>query len=516
MPTGRTSAGFVRSAAEAAVLLAIGVATFREFAAEGYMISTGSMAPTLRGYHRPAECDACGHAFAAGAAAELGLSQTAAASADPSGPAACRCPACGSEVEPDGPITEGDQLLVHRGAFALRDPRRWEVVVFRDWADLSQAFVKRVAGKPGETVEVRRGDVLRDGVLLRKPLSAQTAVAIPVADATKGGRCWDADEGVTGEGTGFAFPASEDWRWVRYRHRVEAGGEHRTSLAVEGPPDVDVRTLSGGRVAYRSAGRGGELVARGAVDAATLSRLLDAGDDPATADALTRLAEESRFAPVTDACGYNAAAADAPQFVVRDLMWRGSVTLSPGSVFRVRLLYGRQPFELVLDADRRRAVLVTPRADGTSGVLREATLPAGELDLTLSTFDRQVLAAVGDRLLFEPLPFGETPLSGLRTRTPLRMAARGGAVSVRDVRLDRDVYYTPKGEGGRRTLAADEFFVLGDNSPVSVDSRVWPGGSVRRSDLLGKPFVVHLPSKRVAGWGDSVRVPDWGRVRLVR
>lgn len=37
-------------------------------------------------------------------------------------------------------------------------------------------------------------------------------------------------------------------------------------------------------------------------------------------------------------------------------------------------------------------------------------------------------------------------------------------------------------------LDADEYFVLGDNSPVSDDSRVWPQPGVKRSAIIGKPL----------------------------
>jgi len=61
---------------------------------------------------------------------------------------------------------------------------------------------------------------------------------------------------------------------------------------------------------------------------------------------------------------------------------------------------------------------------------------------------------------------------------------------------------------------------LGDNSPVSVDSRAWNNPAVPRNSLIGKPLVVHLPSRTgKVSWNGTVhhfRLPDFSRVRLVR
>ena len=70
------------------------------------------------------------------------------------------------------------------------------------------------------------------------------------------------------------------------------------------------------------------------------------------------------------------------------------------------------------------------------------------------------------------------------------------------------------------TLREGEFFVLGDNSPVSNDSRFWNDRPVvRRSQFLGKPFLVHLPGQAYGvrifghelGW-----IPDFREIRYIR
>ena len=68
-------------------------------------------------------------------------------------------------------------------------------------------------------------------------------------------------------------------------------------------------------------------------------------------------------------------------------------------------------------------------------------------------------------------------------------------------------------------MGDDEFFFLGDNSPVSLDSRGWRAPVVPRHLIVGKPIVVHLPSKpgriRIGGREWFFRVPDFSRIRYI-
>jgi signal peptidase I len=60
-------------------------------------------------------------------------------------------------------------------------------------------------------------------------------------------------------------------------------------------------------------------------------------------------------------------------------------------------------------------------------------------------------------------------------------------------------YYYNRGdfavEGERIKVPPDSFFVLGDNSSSSQDSRYW--GFVPRKNLLGKALVIYWPPKRI-------------------
>ena len=58
----------------------------------------------------------------------------------------------------------GDTVLVDKLTYRLRTPRRGEVVVFWPLAASKHPFVKRLAGLPGETIEIRDGRVLVNGI----------------------------------------------------------------------------------------------------------------------------------------------------------------------------------------------------------------------------------------------------------------------------------------------------------------------------------------------------------------
>jgi hypothetical protein len=128
----------------------------------------------------------------------------------------------------------------------------------------------------------------------------------------------------------------------------------------------------------------------------------------------------------------------------------------------------------------------------------------GELLLEVSNFDRQVIVAVNGQPCFEPFEIHEmdsangaleaTVAAGpgqkmdaekaiqiaIKVEQQRRWAlgVRGGTVRIEDLEMFRDVFYTP---GRRRHAVESEFtippncyFVQGDNSPVSSDSRSWP------------------------------------------
>jgi signal peptidase I len=77
----------------------------------------------------------------------------------------------------------GDHVLVNRVTLQLRYPKRGDVVAFRhNLGDMQQTWVKRVIGLPGDTVEIRNGEVILNG----KKLERDRVPAASLADRADG------------------------------------------------------------------------------------------------------------------------------------------------------------------------------------------------------------------------------------------------------------------------------------------------------------------------------------------
>lgn len=63
----------------------------------------------------------------------------------------------GASMEPN--FSNREYLVIDELTYFFREPRRGEVVVFRYPLDRSQYFIKRIVGLPGETVEIRGGEI---------------------------------------------------------------------------------------------------------------------------------------------------------------------------------------------------------------------------------------------------------------------------------------------------------------------------------------------------------------------
>jgi hypothetical protein len=122
------------------------------------------------------------------------------------------------------------------------------------------------------------------------------------------------------------------------------------------------------------------------------------------------------------------------------------------------------------------------------------------------------------------------------------VTAADATVRIADVRVLRDIFYIGadgiSAVGGMIEkprldfpLEADQFFVLGDNSAASKDSRLWlEGHHVDRNLLVGKALTIFWPHAWYPSWAVPVRfrlggnpvelrLPSWpnfGRMGPVR
>ncbi|HUF85072.1 MAG TPA: signal peptidase I [Acidimicrobiia bacterium] len=88
-------------------------------------------------------------------------------------------------------LNVGDRVLVNKLSYRLHDVNRGDIVVFEAPDDPNtdgvKDLVKRVVGLPGETVELRDGQVFVDGSLLEEPYLQQGEVTRPTQNFA--GKC---------------------------------------------------------------------------------------------------------------------------------------------------------------------------------------------------------------------------------------------------------------------------------------------------------------------------------------
>lgn len=559
---------WLRSLADLALLFLMAVMMLRAFLMEGYLISTGSMAPGLLGLHKRVSCPECNFEFAFGVAFDE--------SAEESSPRLSRdyatCPNCGQShiAVAEVPANHGDQLLVHKGVFDFRNPRRWESIVFRNPADPGAAYVKRIIGLPNDELQILNGDVWVNGEIARKSLDTVRDFRIPVFDISHSPHStewrmpwqpvgnWSMDQGVlrcvTNDEPGVV--PEDVVNSLRFRNWRRSGGTH----VVETPlPDEDavkdwqtcLKNLQDRPVSWLTKlqfdAKRQVLRVHGVLPQEMQDQLIADATSDSFRNAVYRLGALSHGAPVTDRYGYNSTVG-VGEFPVHDfqieMMCRWA---EPPKGFEIAIPIDNRVFRFCVDVNTLQARLFE---EGLNAPLAEQDISAShgeitaskQLHLEFSNFDHRLICVLNQKVVFPVLDL--PPVAGVKDigsgfdaeirakqtaesverQSQMEIVVRGGACSFPVLKLYRDVYYTPG--SGRNAIEeplkvpADSYFVQGDNSPVSSDSRNWADPCVPHHLLIGKPFVVHLPSRpgklSVAGWELPIRIPDIDRIRYIQ
>ena len=493
------------------------------------------MAPSLLGYHKRVVCPVCRFPFAYGIVFDK---------PDPKKMHA-KCPNCGqNNIDISGvPRNQGDQLLVLKHAFSFILPDRWEVIVFRNPNNPTQAYVKRVVGLPGEDLLIVDGDIWINGDIARKNLTQQRAIRIPVFDSQfePSDEVWQSRWKADGQWKsstngrfslkqprGVEGTRKESLSWIGYEHWIRSGGEHHSVVPIAAWPS-QVKIPNPIFSPLRFDARRGQLTCQGVMADDLRDSMLSQSKDSAFRDSIWNLYQESHMSPIDDRYGYNRSSVLTEHTSVRDLMVSMQIALNSGrGEMVVRMTDGRNVYDCLFDfgQDELRVMKDVANAEPLIQIPLPKKLLSTNFLFEMSLFDQNLLIAVdGETLVDRPFDSVRNPNSKLiAPRRPVSIAAKGLDVDIRDLRLFRDVFYTSK--SARNGVATsfrsgnDEYFCLGDNSPVSLDSRAWDVAAVNRRMLLGKPILVHLPSKpaklRIGRYESYFRIPDFSRIRYIR
>jgi signal peptidase I len=208
----------------------------------------------------------------------------------------------------------------------------------------------------------------------------------------------------------------------------------------------------------------------------------------------------SKCEPIRDEYAYNAGE-HADSECVHDFLVEADVQLSAGEgTLAFRLCDGHDWVEvrLPVGAVQRCEAFTWPMAEPRNlRKLADAAIGALQVGrryhLEMAFVDRRLTLLLDDRAyLSVDLP--EAKQRGGVVR-PFQMDAGGVQAALASFQLYRDVHYGQQGQqavhGKMVRLGVDQYFVLGDNSPHSEDSRHWPDeGRVAFRNLLG-PLIGH-------------------------
>ena len=570
----------VREAVESIWIAIVLAFVLRAFILEAFVIPTGSMAPRLMGQHWQFDCPACGTHYDCGIntrPSEPPPDLAGKVSGEPG-----VCPNCnyvhhfGSEW-----AFSGDRVLVLKYLYRFLEPKPWDVIVFKNPQDNDQNYIKRLIGLPGQQIEIVHGDVFYragqdftgDGVIDQADFNDPRARQIPWKILSKSPKTqeamWNDIFNNDFQPDPELYQANMQEPWVplwrvqppgqadgaasiapvgaaREAALLKAGawdltGNGRRVFAFSGSPAPQTLVFAGARdrfypnYAYNSASRSSEqqkFEDRQEITSDLKLAFMYVPKAPDSQVALHLSSIRDHFRAWVSADG--SCRLEHGRLVGRGIQWDEK----PWSFNQISPLEVGKAHQLALvHVDRQVTLWVNGEAVFQT---TEAQYPA----------DRRVLLnELGLLRSISNLPDGEVEVGDPPRHVPepkVDIMAGGGPCELWHVQLSRDAFYTaPLRQGGKgwgtqgnpmvlrkylNNSDLDEFFVMGDNSPFSLDSRLWETqaptlragyrlGTVPRYNLTGKAFFVYWPGGYRLPLPDKLKlplVPNVGRMRLIR
>ncbi len=313
-----------------------------------------------------------------------------------------------------------DRVLVDKLSMHFRDPKRFEVVVFKHPLERSRIMVKRLVGMPGEELRIAHGDLWTrpdtnsEWTILRRPPAVQDEIWKPL----------DLDD-----------PPRSSWK-------VVGGGELWRTRG----RDIDAK--GAGRVQFRA-------------DTQVRDKYLDGYPD-------TLRGKIKQYNPNTG------------QEYVGDLRVTGDVRPDDEVTgFNVVLTEGRRRYEFHIpgpaapEGDEATVRMVDGEPDSIPVLKtvpfrlrggRSVSFAAENLD------DRLTLEVDGDVLATLDVPF----LARQEATIFLELEGAGG--ELEDLQVYRDIYYLPDSSRAKTwevSIPEGHYVMLGDNTQDSADGRDW-------------------------------------------
>jgi len=415
-----------------------------------------------------------------------------------------------------GDTSSGDKILVSKFMYDFTRPERGDVIVFKFPEDPYKNFIKRLIGLPNEEIRIWGGDVYVDQEIWRKPESVQRVLWMPV---TNDALIWDeiADASLRGsselgEIPNGAFPKTfaevEKWQSKYRGERDELVAKRRTQIWRPDDGGTWESTADGLRVRPGNGGSSMTLATyherrvrdRILTDTGHLKQVYRTGIDRVEWD-WKKLAEGRRHR--------------RPLATVDDLSirFRARPEGSSGKVL-ARLEDSRRELLAEVPVGQPAPLAVHIVAKGAS---EPQTISGPEFAMrkdkttriAFQNVDNSIILEInGKRLIYHEYP--QVPETAKRpgSRVQASLGVTGVPASFRQVRLERDVYYWAELYAPRAfprpwenalswKLGEREYFVLGDNSPNSKDSRLWQSPGAPEENLIGEAFMVFWPPKRV-------------------